>query len=398
MTAQAPILFAAGPGDVEGTYGLWHRGARDTSIPALTYSEQIYDAVAAIGRPLEAMTQHPVRGNGSETVSFHHLPASSGGGAAYHRSEIRNAAALARRAVEIGAGAVIVQRMFEHYWPLRHLMRRRIPFILSLHNSLWPINRTPSAKERILVRLNLPVFRGAARILCVSQGIADQLVSIGVPANRIAVHVPKYHEDRRALWQPRPEGEGLHSLLYLGRMERNKGVFDLLAAFEALAGEHPSLTLHYLGTGSAEAEMRHRAAASPVAARIVVSGHASGEGVFAALSEADLLVCPTTRDFAEGLAKTPIEAALHGRPSIVSDVVPVGTLLPGASLIVPADDPGALGRAIQELIGDPARMARMIAATHAEREQFFGPERSFRSEMAKGLEFALAGRGRRAGP
>ena len=401
------IVYLPGPGDVYGSYRHWRAGHDDPRLPSLAYSAQVFEAVRAQGAELLTLTQHPlptpddadadaIAAPDAHGFRFAHRPQRKAAGLAHHLAQIRQSRALAREAAAFGADVVIVQRMLPHYWPFLALRRRGTALIASLHSTLWPSHRPPNRQERLLARLNAPFFRACVAVCSIGPAPRAQVAAITGLAPRpprLPMHLPQYPEAWRDAWRDRaggPEGGRIpHRLLFVGRIERDKGVFDLLDAFAALAPDHPGLTLRYLGRGRALDALRDRAAAAPCAARIDVAGLADGATVRAALQDSDLLVCPTQATFSEGLTKTPVEAALCGLPTLMTEAVPTGRVLEGCSLTVPCGDPAALARAIAGLRADPARYAAMAAATRPLREQFFDRDRSLGRILRDALAEAL---------
>jgi glycosyltransferase involved in cell wall biosynthesis len=170
-------------------------------------------------------------------------------------------------------------------------------------------------------------------------------------------------------------------MLYLGRITESKGVFQLLDAFARLAQAHPGATLRYLGGGGHLEALRGAIRDAGLEGRVEAPGQADGAAVFAALKDSDLLVCPTTTRFAEGLAKTPIEAALCGVPSVVSSTVPCSDLLGQATRIYRADDVADLHGTLDALLSCPDALHRMNLAAKDRRAVFFDRRQSLASQL-----------------
>src|SRR5439155_26435356 len=85
----------------------------------------------------------------------------------------------------------------------------------------------------------------AERVVAVSRGLADAAVRLGVDPERIdlvangvdsSIFRPRSRAEARAALRLAPERRWI---LYVGRLEKTKGVVDLLQAFGTIAGTHP---------------------------------------------------------------------------------------------------------------------------------------------------------------
>jgi glycosyltransferase involved in cell wall biosynthesis len=111
--------------------------------------------------------------------------------------------------------------------------------------------------------------------------------------------------------QPRIHAEssriGVFHLLYLGRIEVMKGIFDLIQAMRFLQ----DVTLDVVGCGV------DLDAAQAAAAGLPVTFHGFQVDCGPYFRAADLLVFPS---YSEGLAQVPLEAMAHGLPCLISDI------------------------------------------------------------------------------
>lgn len=388
------LLFVSGPGDIWGTYGHWSSGKDDPSIPSLAYSAQIYEAAQEIDADLTVLSEDPLpQGLREGAVRFRHCPQHMPGGWRYHLAELTYVLRILGHALGSRSDAIILQRNLMHLWLFTVFRLFGIKLFVSLHNTLWPMHRAPSRQERLIGRLNGWFFRCCAQVISVSNAVERQVCTLaGAQFQRTSVQTPQYKEKLVDLFQPRLETKPLREILYLGRIEDNKGVFLLLEAFARIAPHHPWLRLRFIGTGGALERLRNAAKALPeaVSARIDAPGPCSGAHVFDALGQSDLLVCPTTGDFSEGLAKTPLEAAITGVPSLVTTVVPAAHMLGNAVEVVETDSVSALADSLDRLAKEPARLAAMSRAAQNRRAIFFDRTQSLTTRLVLGMEQAVA--------
>ncbi len=359
--------FVAGPGDAAGTFRQWLQGRHDARIPVLTYSAQFFTLAQALGaqalvvveQEADTLPEHPA-------ITLTTLPRNrTARRLNWHLAEYGYARRLAALMRDWRPDAVVLG---DDMKPLAyHALARHTRLFLTLHNSFWPMGRPPEDWRR---RARLAALgRGLAKAsgaVATSAECARQLRALAGPDMPVAVEMPQLPA---AQLRPPRQREQARDLLYLGRIEADKGVFDLLAAFGALAPQFPQARLTFAGTGSAAGALEAAIAAHPAAAQIRFAGLLDAGGVHAALARADLLVCPTRSAFREGLALVVLEAAAQGVPALASSVVPAAETAGKACATFPADDRAALQDMLARLMGDDAAYAALARATGALRPQ-----------------------------
>lgn len=112
--------------------------------------------------------------------------------------------------------------------------------------------------------------------------------------------------------------------LYLGRIEKSKGVFDLLRAFAMLKADIWDYRLLYIGEGSAMEKMKKEIDRLKVRGKVHMLGRAPVEEVINYLQRTRALVIPTHSD------SIPLvfgEALQTATPMVVTNVGDLGTLV-----------------------------------------------------------------------
>lgn len=172
------------------------------------------------------------------------------------------------------------------------------------------------------------------------------------------------------------------SLLFLSRVERAKGLWELLDAYTLLKARDPEYRLVIAGDGPDLAGLKQRVAELGVE-DVIFPGFVAGDQKLTILREASIFCFPS---YSEGMPLAVLEALAMGLPVVSSDVGGLkdilsdgehGTLL----TLVPADpqdrrfDPSEVANAIECLCNDPesSRMIGQRNATYA-RERF-SPEK-----------------------
>ena len=139
----------------------------------------------------------------------------------------------------------------------------------------------------------------------------------------------------------------------VARLEQQKGIDVLLHAF----GEVEGATLVVVGDGSERDHLQALAARLGIDARVTWEGWS--ENARSYLPSFDVFVLPSRF---EGFPLVVLEAQLAQTAVVATDVgsVPETVIDGETGLLVPADDPDALGAAIRRLVGD-AELRRTLA-------------------------------------
>jgi glycosyltransferase involved in cell wall biosynthesis len=149
--------------------------------------------------------------------------------------------------------------------------------------------------------------------------------------------------------------EGATVVMFVGRLVAEKGVRELLTAFEHVARRHPEV--HLLVVGEHHSSERDRTmkpwvekflADSDVAARVNLLGRRAD--VVSLLHAADIFVLPSYR---EGMPVSLLEAMATGLACVANDVRGCREALgEDAGILVAAGDSAALARALETLVED----------------------------------------------
>ncbi|MGI9004573.1 MAG: glycosyltransferase family 4 protein [Pseudonocardia sp.] len=159
-----------------------------------------------------------------------------------------------------------------------------------------------------------------------------------------------------------PGGEPL--LLYLGRLEYEKGVQDLIAALPRIRRAHPGARAVVAGTGTAADMLVETARTHRVLRSVTFLGHLPDSELAALLAAADAVVLPSRY---EPFGIVALEAAAAGAPLVTSTAGGLGEVVvdgvTGVSF-APGDVAGLTG-AVGTVLADPVGAARRARAARA---------------------------------
>ncbi|WP_207264039.1 glycosyltransferase [Desulfovibrio sp. Huiquan2017] len=205
-----------------------------------------------------------------------------------------------------------------------------------------------------------------------SEATRFELVERGIDPGKIVtyprgVDTERFHPAKRNGFFNKFDVGGGVKLLYVGRVSREKGLDTLTEAFRKVARMRDAIQLVVVGDGPYLPEMQRALRTAPV----IFTGVLKGEALAQAYASADLFVFPSATDT---FGNVVLEAQASGLPVIVTDKGgPAENILPNETgLIVPANDPDSLLRAILHMVDAPERIAymRRKARSHVENRTF----------------------------
>lgn len=212
--------------------------------------------------------------------------------------------------------------------------------------------------------------RGAS-VHTVSQAMADDVVE-HFRVDPARVHV--VHNGLTPLSEPLPRDESEPPyILALGTVEPRKGLPDLVAAFDRIAGSVPDLQLRIAGpSGWGEEALDAARRSARHAGRIHRIGFVEDRSSL--IAGALLLAFPSLY---EGFGLPPLEAMSLGVPVVTTRAGAIPEVVGEAALMVPPRDTHALAEALLAVVTDTAARERLIAAG-VERARSFSWQRSGR--------------------
>jgi glycosyltransferase involved in cell wall biosynthesis len=217
-------------------------------------------------------------------------------------------------------------------------------------------------------------WAGARMILCQGQAWHRFAVDMMGFAPEAAPLIPNWTASPELLevGSARAPRASVPRVLFVGWLDRTKGVAELLEACRQLAGRY-RFTLYLCGEGNFSEAAREFVSAHHLGDFVHFCGWRSEEQLREQYAQADIFVLPS---WSEGLPVALIEAMAAALAIVIT---PVGNILDAvedgrSALLVPPRDPAALRGALERLLADAELRRTLGRAAHAVAAREFGVE------------------------
>jgi glycosyltransferase involved in cell wall biosynthesis len=204
---------------------------------------------------------------------------------------------------------------------------------------------SPTVKRSLLSWLKLP--QGCERVIVIPSGVALSHVSQ-------AVSPPDF------------------DLIFVGRLEHEKGLDILLKALALLKEEGLHVSLLIVGTGSQASFLHKLAHTLEISGQVKFLGYSPEARHL--LKRARIFVLPSRT---EGLPLAVLEAMAERKAIIATFVGGLGDTLEADkdAILVPPEDPQALAKAIKKIMGNPQKILQMGDNAYMKACKYFSRER-----------------------
>jgi PEP-CTERM/exosortase A-associated glycosyltransferase len=247
-----------------------------------------------------------------------------------------------------------------------------------------------SAKYRLTRRLETHAAHRADAVAVICEGLRDDLVRRGVPAEKIIVSPNGVDLElfgappaRDGAFAKRLGLDDAEVVGFIGSFYDYEGLDDLIAAMPMFAERRPKARLLLVGGGPMEAALRAQAEASPAADRILFVGRVPHQEVERYYALVDVLAYPRKAMRLTELVTPlkPLEAMAQGKLVAASNVGGHRELIAHGvtGILFPPDDPAALADALANLFERPSEWDARRAAARA----FVERERNWASNISR---------------
>ncbi|MEM7599900.1 MAG: glycosyltransferase [Verrucomicrobiota bacterium] len=380
--------YAAGPGDIVGTFQRWANDAQDERQFAKTYSEQFFSFANRHQFLALAVSTNSTRSQIEDrgiTAKNRPLPfASEEGRFAFLGNRLRAALRVWWDIVSFRPDFAVIAEGTTFWTLLLPLKLCKVRVIPSVHCVLWPTHQTRSRGRKAFDSIEgWSLNQITDRCLSASKVIDQQLPKKISPTR----FYPSYHASAFSKDRPPRSTDQPHRFFYGGRIEEDKGVLELLEASKRLIRNGYSLRLDFCGTGSALDLLKRAVHENELDDAVTCHGHCGQDQYRSLLESSDTVVVPTTSRFIEGFNQVVVEAVLSGRRVIATEVCPAAfEFETGVTVILP-DSSGALEDAMRNEINSVE--VEEVILHHSLDTRFFGQEHSWENRLGQVAEISL---------
>jgi glycosyltransferase involved in cell wall biosynthesis len=329
------------------------------------------------------------------SFTFNNVPESHGVGANYHFQQIGRQIGILWRLFRFRPNIVVLTGATNYWWIYAPLKIFGARFIASFHSVLWTRFHRLAFHQRLYRRLNqafaYPLLNAA---VLTSKEIEDQLVKMLSRAARpvpIFRHLPSYSRKQfQGLTPVSSIPTNPFVVTFIGRVEANKGVFDVVQiAKELELRRRGEFRFNICGSGSASEELQQRVGTERLESAISLHGYCGPHRIREVLSSSHAVIVPTRSEFDAGFEMTCAESILSGRPLITSAVCPALFYLREAAVEVEPDNVNQYREAIEALKDDRDLFLAKVDACAPLSEQFYDSSNSWDSAMRLALSAVL---------
>lgn len=208
------------------------------------------------------------------------------------------------------------------------------------------------AQNRILCRVFIWLLNGTAKVLVLSPEFRDALLRMGLPEQKVDTTRTMF--DGQAILKAETAPATRHSILFMSRFVKAKGIFELVEGFARVSADFPDFDLIMAGDGPDAEELKKRVAALGLEKRVLFPGYVTGSEKFLMLNQCQLYALPTY--FPEGMPVALLEAMGAGKPVLTAKtgVIPYIITEPENGIVLEKVTSDTVTDALRRMLADEA--------------------------------------------
>jgi len=258
-----------------------------------------------------------------------------------------------------------------HWFPFFSVLyapQKTVAFVCEVANKLfytifpYPI----AAGWRVLEKMYLSLYKNVPT-MAISQSTKEDLLVEGHNSSNIIVIPMGLTTPAKIKHFPK---EKLPTVIYVARLNRQKGIFEALDAFVLVKNQLPEAKLWIVGSGQSEvlSELKRKIKEDNLNKSVTLFGFVSQEKKFELLSRAHLLISASVQ---EGWGLTVPEAGLTRTPSVVYNIQGFRDIIENKKdgLLVERN-PDALAQGILKVLNNKELYKKMQSASERKAKSY----------------------------
>lgn len=214
-------------------------------------------------------------------------------------------------------------RSFQNVVMGHYAKKYGIPYVIDAHGSMPRNSGKKNLKRLFDMSIGKKIFNSASKYIAETELGVSEYKAFGASDNKIALFPPPFDTEEFESLPPRGKFRrkyGIkekHIIMFLGRINRIKGIDFLVESFNELCKKRDDVLLVIVGRDEGfKAELEKLINSLGIGKKVLFTGFFYHKEKLEALVDADIVV--QTSRYEQG-AWAPIEAVLCGTPIIVSD-------------------------------------------------------------------------------
>ncbi len=385
--------FTGGPANLISAHQSWKSGVHEPTEVSKTFSSQIQQACADLDcLTLMISVKGPTEKLQDGLFFIEHRPKKAVSGMKFHLEEFIYAVDLLKTTLKFKADIAFIDSGTTYFFIASLFSLFGIKVVPILHNTLWPTGFYPTKRiHRWILQLDKYLFwrKTPTALISVSPECERQV-------RHLVPHFPYPTYQVRAQFLAEyfskiapinfPENKAFQ-VMFIGRVELMKGVFDILKMAEYVNKQIPNRVKWKICGGGLDLEaLRQQHEAMDLHDSVELVGWVGLEGLKEIYNTSHCCIVPTRSIFKEALAMTAVEAILAGRPLISNPVVPATELLAPACLLGKTDDYLSHAQQVVELASNKALYEKLKSACTSLGKEFLDPNKSLEQAVKIILE------------
>lgn len=263
-----------------------------------------------------------------------------------------------------------------------------VPLVHSRHNQV--LFASQKWFRRLGGLIDYWCIKRATAVVCHGPFLKEQLLSIGVFSNRLFEFDVGFRDTQR-VQKSLPHSvrnidmTKINSVLFVGRVQANKGVFDLLDAMEEELAKDNSVMLIYAGEGLNAMDLTHEVEMRGLIGKVLTLGEVPHSEILALIESSAVVITPTRSSFPEGRCMAAMEAFVMGVPVIAPNFGPFPFLVNHGEngLLFEPDSVADLTDKLKSLLNDRKLRGHLRQGARKAGQSLLRPIRTFGQAIEK---------------